>query len=132
MDAREFIDRLAELDAPRRVFEAEFHRVLRHTDGAGCGLDAGAFERRHQLLEALAFLAAQKLFGRDLHGVEAKLVFLHAPVTEHFDLAAGHAVLGERIVFGPARLFDQQVVVDRLQPAPRLRMRLDVADDAHL
>jgi hypothetical protein len=39
---------------------------LRHADGPRGRLDARAFERLHQLLEALAFLAAQQVLALDV------------------------------------------------------------------
>ena len=50
----------------------------------------------HQLLEALALFAAKQVLRLDLEAVEGDLVFLHAPVTEHLDLTAAHALGRER------------------------------------
>ena len=60
-DAREVDQRLAELNAIERIADAKFKRVLRNSDGARGGLDAGGFEGLHQLLEALSFNAAQQV-----------------------------------------------------------------------
>ena len=88
--------------------QAELQRVLRHADGARGGLDAGALEGRHQLLEALALVAAQQVGGRHLEAVEADLVFLHAAIAQHRDLAAAHALGRERLGIGAARLLGQE------------------------
>ena len=90
-------DRLAELLALQRIAQPQIQRVLRHADGARRRLDARGFEGLHQLLEALAFLAAQQIGGRHFEAVEADLVFLHAAIAEHADLAAAHALGGKRI-----------------------------------
>src|SRR5690606_7595688 len=82
-DAREAEDRLAELDAFLSVFEAEFESRLRDADGARRRLDARGFEGLHELLEALALLAAEKIFRLHLEIVEAKLELLHAAIAEH-------------------------------------------------
>ena len=89
------IDRLAELHAALGIGEAQLERVLRHADGARRGLDARRFEGRHQLLEALALDAAEQVLGLHLEAVEGELVFLHAAIAEHADLAAGHASAGK-------------------------------------
>ena len=91
VDAREGDQRLAELLAVLGVAQAELERALRDADGAGGGLDAGALEGLHQLLEALALDAAEQVRRRHAEAVEAELVLLHAAVAEHLDLAAGHA-----------------------------------------
>ena len=57
---RKFDQRFAKLLAVFGVFHRHFQRRLRHTYGAGDGLDAGGFKRLHQLLEPLARHAAQK------------------------------------------------------------------------
>jgi hypothetical protein len=66
-------------------------RGLRDADGARGGLDAGAFEGLHELLEALTFLSAQQVLALHLEVVEIDRVFLHAAIAEHLDLAAGNA-----------------------------------------
>jgi hypothetical protein len=58
--AREGDQFAPELHPFKRIGEAEFKRVLRHPGGARRGLDAGAFESRHQLLEALALDPAER------------------------------------------------------------------------
>ena len=98
-DAGEVDQRLAELLAVFGVLQAHFERVLGHADGAGGGLDAGGLEGLHQLLEALVLLAAEQVGGGHAEAVEAELVFLHAAVAEHLDLAAGHALGGEVLRF---------------------------------
>ncbi len=102
--AREVEDLAAELRALERVFEAELEGALGDADGAGGGLDAGAFEGRHQVLEAEALDFAEQVAGRHFEAVEAELVFLHAAIAEHFDLAAGHAFGGEGVLVRAARL----------------------------
>ena len=84
------------------VTHAQFHRVLRYADGACGGLDASGLEGLHQLLEALAFLAAQELRYRDLEIVETDLVLFHTSISEYLDLAARHA-LGWEGVFRVVR-----------------------------
>ncbi len=91
VNAGEGDQRLAELPAVAGIGEAEFERGLRHADGAGGGLDAGALEGAHQLAEALALDAAEQVGGGHPEAVEGEFVFLHAAVAEHRDLAAGHA-----------------------------------------
>jgi hypothetical protein len=88
VDAREGDQRLAELLAVLGVAQGELERVLRDADGAGGGLDAGALEGLHELLEALALDAAEQVRRRHAEAVEAELVLLHAAVAEHLDLAA--------------------------------------------
>ena len=56
------------------------------------------FEGLHQLLEALALVAAEKICGRNVETVEADLEFLHAAIAEHLDLAARHAGAGKGFV----------------------------------
>ena len=107
-DARKRVQRLGELDAVLGVAQAEFERVLRHADGAGRGLDTGALEGRHELLEALPLFLAQQVSGRHLEPVEADLVFLHAAIAQHPDLAAAHALGGERLGVGAARLLREE------------------------
>ncbi len=80
--------------APRR--SADRHRGrLGDADGAGRGLDAGRFEGLHQLGEALALDAAEQVRVRHLEPVEGELVFLHAAIAEHLDLAARQASTGK-------------------------------------
>ncbi len=107
-NAREGDQRLAELLAVLGVLHRHVDRRTGHTHGAGRGLDAGAFERLHQLFEALAFDAAQKVLA--LHGkaVEIDRVFLHPAIAEHLDFAARDArVLPGRFI-GAGRLFGQE------------------------
>src|SRR6185295_9943984 len=99
---------LAELDALLRVTPCQLHRGLRNSHGARGGLDARGLEGLHQLLEALPLDAAEQVLGLHLEAVEADLVFLHAAIAEHLDLAARHARRGEWIVIGAARLFGEQ------------------------
>ena len=61
---RELDERLAELLALHRIMQPEFKRLLRHADRARGGLDAGAFEGLHQLLEALPLYAAEQVGRR--------------------------------------------------------------------
>ncbi len=89
--------RLAELHPLLGVAQAQLERALRDADGARRGLDAGQLEGLHQLLEALALDAAEQRLGRHAEAVEGDLVFLHAAIAEHLDLAARHALGGERI-----------------------------------
>ncbi len=105
---REVDQRFAKLLAVKRILHADIQRRLRHADGAGGGLDAGALEGFHQLLEALAFFAAQQVFALHMEVVEAQLVFLHAAIAQHLDLATGHALGGERIVVCARRLLGQE------------------------
>src|SRR3546814_19427956 len=74
-DAREGVDRLAELLALRGVLQRQFQSTLRHADQARRRLDAGRFERRHPLLEALALDAAQHVRRRPLEAVEPAPLF---------------------------------------------------------
>ena len=62
-DARDIGDRLAEMHALERIAERVFERLLRHADGARRGLNARGFERRHQLLEAEPFDAAEEILA---------------------------------------------------------------------
>src|SRR5215510_7763896 len=87
-NAREIDDRLAELPALAGITQRLVERRLRQANRARGGLDARRFERRHQLPEALPLDAAEEAHGRDLEAVEGDLVFLHAAITEHLDLAA--------------------------------------------
>src|SRR5690606_2998808 len=82
---------LAELLALLGIAEAEFERVLGDADGARRGLDAGALEGLHELLEPFALSPSEEICRRHPEAVEAEFVFLHAPVAEHLDLATGHA-----------------------------------------
>ena len=84
--------RLAELHPLPGVAQAELEGALRDADGARRGLDAGRFEGLHQLLEALALDAAEQAVGGHVEAVEGDLVFLHAAIAEHLDLAARHAL----------------------------------------
>ena len=108
VDARKLDQRLAELDAFAGVGEAELEGVLRDAQRARRRLDTGEFEGGHQLAKALALLAAERARGRHLETVEAQLVFAHAAIAEHLDLAAGHALGRERIVLGAARLLGKE------------------------
>jgi hypothetical protein len=83
-------------------------RGLRHADGARGGLDAGALEGLHQLLEALALFAAQQVLALHFEVVEVDRVFLHAAVAQHLDLAAGDAGVLPRCLVGAGRLFGQE------------------------
>ena len=60
------------------------------------------------MLEALALLAAEQRLGGQAEAVEGDLVFLHAAIAEHLDFAARHALGGERIGVGAARLLGQE------------------------
>src|SRR5690242_8501316 len=104
-DAREGVDRLAELLALQGIAQAQLERVLRHADGARRGLDARALKGRHELLEALPLDAAQEILRRHFEAVEAELVFLHAAIAQHADLATRHARRRERVAVRAARLF---------------------------
>ncbi len=103
-DAREVEDRPAELLAVERVGKADVERRLGDADGAGSGLDTGAFEGCHQLLEALALDSAEQIGGGHAEIVEADLIFLHAAIADHLDFAAAHAGRGEGGVDGAALL----------------------------
>src|SRR5438445_6618463 len=46
---------------------------------------------RSELLEAVAFDAAEQVLRLHLEAVEGDLVFLHAAIAEHLDLGARHA-----------------------------------------
>src|SRR3546814_2696330 len=85
-------DRLAELPAVHRIVQPEFERAARDTHGARGGLDAGALEGAHELLEALPLLAAEQRVDGCGHRVELQRIFAHSAIAEHLDLAAGHAV----------------------------------------
>ena len=89
--AREFDQRFAELFAVLTVLHGHIKRGLCHADGTGGGLDAGGLEGAHQLLEALTFFATQQVVAFDVEIIKAQLVFLHAAIAQHLDLAAGHA-----------------------------------------
>ena len=106
--ARELDDGLAELLAVTGVFQAEIEGILRHADGAGGGLDAGAFKGLHQLLEALALNPAQKIFGLHFKILEADFKFLHAAVAQDFDFAAAHALCRKRVRIIAPRLFGEE------------------------
>ena len=73
----------AELIAIEGIGEPQLHGVLGDADGARGRLDAGGFERRHQLLEALALDSSPRGSRPDREIVEAELVFLHAAIAEH-------------------------------------------------
>src|SRR5690606_18869589 len=88
--------------------KAEFERGLRNADSACGGLDAGAFESLHELLEALTFFAAEKVFCLHFEIIKTDFKFLHAAIAEHFDLAAGHALRREGVCIIAARLFCEQ------------------------
>ena len=98
----------AELFAVGRVFQAEIKSVLRHANGAGGGLDAGAFKGLHELLEALAFNAAQEIFSLHIKILKADFKFFHAAITQDFDFAAAHAFCRERVVIAAPRLFGEE------------------------
>ena len=66
------------------------------------------FERLHQLLEALALLAAEQRLGGQAETVEGDFVFLHAAVAEHLDFAARHALGRKRVGVVAARLLGQK------------------------
>ena len=100
--------RLAELLAVLAILHPNFQRVLRHANGARGGLDAGGFERLHQLLEALALDPAQQVLTLDLEPVKAQLVFLHAAIAQHLDFTAGHALGGEGVFFRAGGFLGQE------------------------
>ena len=79
-----------------------------NADGAGGRLNAGGLECRHELLETLALRASEELRDRHLETVEGDVVFLHAAIAEHLDLAAGHTGRRERVRVRPARLLGEQ------------------------
>jgi hypothetical protein len=66
---------------------------------AGRGLNAGDFECAHQLLETLPFDTSQEAFGRNHEVLECNVVFAHAPVSEHLDIAAADTLGGEGVGF---------------------------------
>ena len=108
MHAGEGEDGLPELGSGAGVGRAELQRVLRDAEGAGGRLDARALEGLHQLLEALAFHAAEQGGSGHLEAVEADLVFPHAAIAEDVDLGAAHAGGGEGVLLRAARLLRQQ------------------------
>src|SRR4029077_7356143 len=97
-----------ELHAFERIGESEFERVLRDPDGAGRGLDAGALEGRHQLLEALPLDRAEQSLGRHRETVEGDFIFLHAAIAEYRDLGAAHPRRWKGFLFAAARLLGQE------------------------
>ena len=78
------------------------------TYGACGSLDARALEGLHQLFEAFALFAAQKVLAFDVEVIKCQLIFLHTAVAQHFDLAAGHAVGWKRVFLGAGSLFGQK------------------------
>ena len=107
-DSGEGDQRLAELNPLARIAQAKVERRLRHADGARRRLDAGGFERLHQLLEPLPLDAAKQVFRAHLEAVEGDLVFLHAAIAQHLDLAARHALGREGFGIGSARFGRKQ------------------------
>ena len=101
-------DRLAELLSVDRISEAKLQGALGHANRACRSLDARALEGPHQLLEAVARLAAEQGGVGNLIGIKADLVFLHATIAQDLDLAAAHAGCGEGIGIGAARLRYQE------------------------
>ena len=99
---------LAELLAILGVLHPDIERRLGHADGARRCLDTGAFEGLHELLEALAFFAAQQVFTLHFEIVEIDRVFLHAPIAEHFDLTAGNAGILPRLLIRAGRFLCQE------------------------
>ncbi len=126
-DAREIVDRLAELLPVQRIAQAEIHRRLRDTNGAGRCLDARRLERDHELLEALALFAAQQVGVRHLEPVKADLVLLHAAIAEHADLATCHALGREGVGVGATRLGRKQ----HRQPLVARRIRVRPYQERH-
>ncbi len=59
-------------------------------------------------LKPCALGAAEQILGLHLETVEAQLVFLHAAIAEHADLAAAHAGGREGIGVGAARLLGEE------------------------
>src|SRR3546814_13861458 len=95
-------DRLAELYSFGGVTKAQLEGVATDPEGARRGLDAGALEGRHQLLEALALDAPEQVGGRHLDAIAADLVFLHAPISGHRDFPAAQPGCPERVGGGDA------------------------------
>ena len=106
--AFKLINRFAELATLGRIGKGQFQRTLRHANGARGRLNARALKGFHQLLKALARLAAED--GVFWHGktVEGNVIFFHAAIAQHFNLAALHAVGGERGFVIAARFFGQE------------------------
>ena len=94
-DAREIDQRLAELHALLGVAQPSSNAHCATPTARAAVWMRARFEGLHQLLEALALDAAEQCAGRNLEAVEGDLVFLHAAIAEHLDLAARHALGGE-------------------------------------
>src|SRR3546814_13703509 len=89
-------DRLAELYSFGGVTNAQLEGVATDPEGARRGLDAGALEGRHQLLEALPLDAPDQGGGRHLEAVESDLVFLHPAIPSPRDFPASPAACRDR------------------------------------
>ena len=72
---------------------------------SGCGRSRRS---RISCLKPWPSTPPSRFVGRHLEAVEAELVFLHAAIAEHLDLAAGHALGREGVAVGAARLRRQQ------------------------
>ena len=107
-DAGEFDQRLAELLAILGILHADIHRGLSDTDGARGGLDAGALEGFHELLEALALFPAQQVFTLHFEIVKVDGVFLHAAIAEHLDLTTRDTRILPRCLIRAGRLFREE------------------------
>ncbi len=60
------------------------------------------------MLEALAFFMAEQIVGGHFEPVESDLIFLHAAIAEHADLAAAHAFGRENFRGRAARLLREK------------------------
>ena len=60
------------------------------------------------MAKAHAFDFAEQVCSRNLELIKADLVFLHATIADHLDLAARHAFCRERIVIVAAWLFREK------------------------
>ena len=105
---RELDDRSGKLNTVQRITKAEFHGILRNAERAGRRLDTGAFKSLHQLLEAISFFFAQKVFCLDFEIIETELIFLHTSVAEHFDFTTGHSLGRKIFCFRHMRLFSKE------------------------
>src|SRR6185312_3962423 len=99
---------LAELRALQRVAKSEIHRSQRDADRARRRLNASTLEGLHQLLEALTLFLTEQVLCRYFEAVEADLIFLHAAIAEHTDLAAAHALRWKHFTVGEARLLGEE------------------------